>query len=218
MTEPFRCELVSWHRIYQMSRLLAAEIRSRGFVPDIVVAIARGGFVPARILCDYLDISTLTSIQVTHYTAGASRKKCARLAAPLTTDVRGLHVLIVDDVNDTGETLAVALEHISGFQPADVRVAVLHTKQVSTFRSDFYVGRVVKWRWLIYPWAVIEDVTGLLDKMPARPATPEEAALFFARQFRCRVPLAILRDVYALAGWTSPPAAGVWRTAREKVE
>lgn len=204
MTEPFRCELVSWNRMYQMSRQLAAKIRGQGFVPDIVVAIARGGFVPARILCDYLDVSVLTSIQVTHYTAGASRKKCARLAAPLTTDVRGLHVLIVDDVNDTGETLAVALEHIRGFQPAGVRVAVLHTKLVSTFSPDFYVGRVVKWRWLIYPWAVIEDVAGLLDKMAARPATPEEAAQIFRRRFKCRVPMGILKDVYALAGWASP--------------
>ena len=102
MTEPFRCELVSWNRVYQLSRLLAAGIREQGFAPDLVVAIARGGYVPARILCDQLHITQLSSIQVTHYQAGASKRKCARLIAPFNRDIRNRRVLIVDDVNDTG--------------------------------------------------------------------------------------------------------------------
>lgn len=201
MSEQFRCELVSWKKMYNMSRLLAARIKEQGFVPDIIVAIARGGYIPARILCDHLDINLLTSIQITHYESGASKKKYARLIAPLQRDINGMRVLIVDDVNDTGQTLELALQHVREFQPAEVRVSVLHDKQVSTFAPDYYVAKVRKWRWIIYPWAVIEDVTGLLGRMATPPATPDEAIRVFARQFSCGLPRQIVEDVFALAGW-----------------
>lgn len=201
MPEQFRCELVSWNRMYHMTRLLAAKIKQQGFAPDMIVAIARGGCIPARILCDHLDISRLTTIQVTHYESGASRKKGAHLIEPLRADIRGRKVLMVDDVNDTGQTLELALQHLRSFHPAEVRVAVLHDKQISTFSPDYYVAKVRKWRWIIYPWAVIEDISGLLGRMAARPATPAEATQVFARQFACRLPRQIVEDVYALAAW-----------------
>jgi len=203
MTEQFRCELVTWKKMYHMTRLLAAKIKEQGFVPDIIVAIARGGYIPARILCDHLDINLLTSIQVTHYESGASKKKSAHLIEPLKMDIKGRKVLLVDDVNDTGKTFELALQHLQSFQPDEIRVAVLHDKQVSTFSPDYYVAKVRKWRWIIYPWAVIEDISGFLSRMAKRPATPAEAAQIFARQFACRLPKQIVEDVYALAGWTS---------------
>ncbi|MEW6288347.1 MAG: phosphoribosyltransferase [Thermodesulfobacteriota bacterium] len=206
MPEQFRCELVSWNKMYNMTRLLAAKIKQQGFAPDMIVAIARGGCIPARILCDHLDISRLTTIQVTHYESGASKKKSAHLIEALRADIRGSKVLIVDDVNDTGQTLELALQHMQSFHPAEARVAVLHDKQVSTFSPDFYVAKVRKWRWIIYPWAVIEDVGGLLGRRATRPATPAEAAQVFAQEFACRLPRQIVEDVYALAGWTEPPA------------
>jgi hypoxanthine phosphoribosyltransferase len=203
MTEQFRCELVSWKKMYHMARLLAAKIKGQGFAPDIIVAIARGGYIPARILCDHLDINLLISIQVTHYESGASKKKNAHLIEPLKKDIHGRKVLLVDDVNDTGQTLELALQHLKSFHPAEVRVAVLHDKQVSTFCPDYYVAKVRKWRWIIYPWAVIEDVSGLIGRMVERPATPAEAARVFAREFSCRLTRQIVEDVYELAGWAS---------------
>ncbi|MBS1213146.1 MAG: phosphoribosyl transferase domain protein, partial [Proteobacteria bacterium] len=69
----------------------------------------------------------------------------------------------------------LAQEHIRSFAPADLKVAVLHHKQVSPVTPDFYAQKVVTWRWLIYPWAVVEDVSGFLSAMSPRPASPEEA-------------------------------------------
>ena len=56
MQEPIRCELISWTAVQHLTRSLAAKIRASGFRPDVVVAIARGAYVPARLLCDHLDI------------------------------------------------------------------------------------------------------------------------------------------------------------------
>lgn len=53
----------------------------------------------------------------------------ALIRYPLKTDIRGLRVLLVDDVNDTGDTLDVAVQHLQTFQPAAIRTAVMHQKR-----------------------------------------------------------------------------------------
>ena len=193
----FRCELISWRRVYLLARKLAHMIGDDCFSPDVIVAIARGGYVPARILCDFFDVSTLASIRIEHYLPGASKQKLARLTDPLTIDIKGKNVLLVDDVNDTGDTLELAVQHLKEFAPDDVRVAVLIQKSTSDFCPEYFAHSIIKWRWLIYPWAVIEDISGLLAQMEPRPATVEEAASVFFKKYRCKVPRQILEDVYA---------------------
>jgi len=48
-------KLVSWDEIVEWSLGLGKVIESSGWTPDMVVAVARGGYVPARLLCDYLS-------------------------------------------------------------------------------------------------------------------------------------------------------------------
>ena len=84
-----RCELVTWGQVYRLAWRLADLIRQSGFAPDLIVAVARGGYVPARLLCDFLDIYDLVSIRIAHYEAGSYRNPTARLASPLPLDVRG---------------------------------------------------------------------------------------------------------------------------------
>lgn len=198
MAEKFRCELISWGRIRSLTQRLAGSIRAAGYRPDTVVAIARGGYVPARLLCDFLDIGDLRSIRVIHYTAGAHRHKRARLVNPLCTPVRGKRVLIVDDVSDSGDTLEIALRHIRSFRPRDVRVAVLHHKTTSPIEPDFHAQRVVKWRWITYPWAVVEDISGFIMRMKPRPATTRQAARRLEKDFGLKLPTRVIDDAFEL--------------------
>lgn len=200
MNKGFRCELISWRRVYLLARKLAHMINGDNFQPDVIVAIARGGYVPARILCDFLDVSTLASIRIIHYLPGAKKKRVARLTDPLAIDIKGKNVLLVDDVNDTGDTLEVAVNHLEEFSPKNVRVTVLIQKKTSDFLPDYYAHTIIKWRWLIYPWAVIEDISGLLSKMDPRPDTVEKAAVAFLQEYGCRIPRQLLEDVFAKLG------------------
>ena len=71
MTPNSRCELISWEQVYQLSRTLALTLHAAAFEPELIVAISRGGCVPARILCDYLDVFDLDGVpQATDHTAG----------------------------------------------------------------------------------------------------------------------------------------------------
>ena len=196
MQPAFKVEFVGWGKITNLAYTLANRVHNSGYRPDIVVAIARGGYVPARLLCDHLDIYNLTSMRISHYTSGTNKSEAARLSMPLNADVRGLRVLLVDDVDDTGDTLQLALEHINAFNPAEIKIAVLHHKHVSKVVPDFYAQKIISWRWLTYPWAIIEDVRGFIQKMEPQPATAEEAIERIKGKYGFKVPMRIMKDVY----------------------
>lgn len=159
------CELVTWDRFNSLARQLTQQIRASGIKIDMIVAIGRGGYMPARILSDLLGIMNLASFKIEHY-RGSRKSPQAIIRYPLVADVNRQHILLVDDVSDSGDTFNVALEHLhSKGQPARIQTAVIHHKTVSTFVPDYYVEAVKEWRWIIYPWAVTEDLAVLLQAM-----------------------------------------------------
>lgn len=194
----FYCELVSWARVMNLTHDLAVRIRRSGFRPDIVVAIARGGYVPARLLCDFLDLADLSSIRIVHYTAGAARRGDAVLVEGLCRSLDNKNVLLVDDVSDTGDTLALAREHLAGLGAAAVRITVMHHKETSTVRPDYHAHRIVKWRWIIYPWAVYEDVNGFLARLNRRPADAGEAVKLLDSRFGLRIRRSLVEKILTL--------------------
>ncbi|MGD8812526.1 MAG: phosphoribosyltransferase, partial [Thioalkalispiraceae bacterium] len=103
-----KIELVSNASVVRLARKLAHLVQDSGYQPDIIICIARGGYVPARLVCDHLNIYNLASIRIRHYT-GAEKQQNAELIEPLSINIRGMKVLLVDDIDDTGDTLQVAL-------------------------------------------------------------------------------------------------------------
>ncbi len=163
--DSFRCELISFREACRLSRLLARKIKDSGFQPDLIVAIGRGGYVPARMVADFLLFNDLTSMKIEHYTRAADMQEKARIKFPISVDISGKKVLIADDVTDTGETLCLAVDYVQSLNPAEIRTAVLQHKICSAFTPDFYVQKIVKWRWIIYPWARYEDLAGFAEKV-----------------------------------------------------
>lgn len=190
-------EVLSLAKIRSLSHCLARLIQNDRFQPELVIAIARGGVVPARFLCDYLNIYDLTCIRIAHYT-GTDTTGQARLSIPLNTNIQGKSVLLVDDVDDTGDTLQLALNHLYPFEPAVLRVAVLHHKTVSRIIPQYYAEEVKHWRWITYPWAITEDVLALVKKMRPVPATINEAIEYLAHHHGMRISRTVMRDVYRL--------------------
>jgi hypoxanthine phosphoribosyltransferase len=195
--QPRDIEILSLAKIRNLSRRLARQIQTDRFRPELVIAIARGGFVPARLLCDYLDIYNLTCIRIAHYT-GTDKAERARLSIPLNIDIRDMSVLLVDDVDDSGETLQLALTHLRSFGPAVVRSAVLHHKTVSSVVPEYYAEQVIHWRWITYPWAITEDMLSLIRKAHPIPADIETAIAYMAQTHGLRIPKTIMQDVYRL--------------------
>ena len=196
MTNKTHCELISWSEVQRLCQHLAVMIRESDYHPDIIVAIGRGGYIPARLLCDHLDMMALTGIKIEHYLAGTSRQKQAIIRYPLCTDIRDQQVLVVDDVNDSGDTIELAIQHLQTFQPREIRTAVMHHKAISNVCVDYFAKKIIKWRWLIYPLAITEDISGFLESLS--PETVEEAQQLLAEQFGIKIPSQRLKEIYAL--------------------
>ena len=199
MAEKLRCELVSNETVYDLAWTLANKVRVSGFRPDLVVAISRGGFTPARVLCDVLGIFNLTSIRIVHYRGPADMQPVARVKYPLCIPVKGQRLLVVDDVNDTGDTLKAARGHLEPLGPLEVRMAVLHEKTGSPVRAEYAGGVIDEWRWLIYPWAVVEDVGGFLRRMDPAPCDAAEADRRLRADYGLDVSPMLIERLLALA-------------------
>lgn len=194
-----RCELVSWGRFHALARRLARRIHAAGYRPDIIVAIGRGGYMPARILSDFLDVLDLASFKIEHYHATRKGRQ-AIVRHPLPCELGGRRVLLVDDVTDSGDTFSVALEHLAAHgPPLETRTAVLHHKVVSPYVPDFYAQKMVKWRWIIYPWAVAEDVSSFIRAMSPRPTDMAEIEHRLAVEHGLRLPQRLLQDILEIA-------------------
>ena len=198
MQQGIRCELVTWDQVQQVSRDLARRIHGDGFVPDMIIALGRGGWIPGRLMSDNLGILNLTEFKVEHYTA-IHKHETAKVRYPLAADPAGQRVLVVDDVTDTGDSFDVALAHIrSRGEPAEMRTLVLHHKTVSPYVPHYYGALVTDWRWIIYPWALVEDLSALINGMEGCPKDPESLAECLLEQHGLRIQPATIGDILEL--------------------
>ena len=159
--------LVSWDEIAEWARILSMKIKDSGWLPDIVVAIARGGYAPARLVCDYLGITDLISLQVVHWPSTAQVAEKAFIKYPLTVDLSGRRVLVIDDIVDTGDSIQLAKEHIErNNKNVEVRTAALQwISTVAKFKPDYWAIEVRDWTWFVYPWNITEDTTNFIRRV-----------------------------------------------------
>ena len=194
-----RCELVTWDGFRKLARDLALQVRESGYSPDLVIAIARGGYMPARLISDYLDIPDLASLRVIHY-RGTEQEPQARVQYSLSAKPDGRRVLLVDDVSDSGETFEVAIRHIlSKGEPAELRTAALDHKIVSRIQPDYYARAIKEWHWIIYPWAVIEDTSSFINFFSNPSLSVEELAERIEADFGVRIDLQTVHDALVAA-------------------
>ena len=163
---------LSWDDVQTLAEEVAAKVRESGFRPDLIVAVSRGGFDPARILSDQLGVGRLASVQIEYYTGIENRGRTPRIIYPLNADIPGLTALVVDDVSDTGASLKVALDHVEGRGASEVRVATLHTKPWTTFRPDYHAAEVDAW--IVYPWEPMESMASIAEDLEREGLTRTE--------------------------------------------
>lgn len=154
---------LSWDDVQALAERVAGKIEGSGFRPDLIVAVSRGGFDPARILCDQLMIRDLVSLQIVYYKGVNERREAPEVRYPVNADVSGLVVLVVDDVSDSGNSLIVARDYLEGLGVGEVRVATLHYKPWSGYRPDYFADETD--RWIVYPWEPKESILAIAERL-----------------------------------------------------
>ena len=150
-------EILTWERFGSASRELAQLIVDSDFTPDLIIAVARGGLLPAGALSYAMGVKLSDAVNVEFYTDVHETLPDPVLLAPMldTESIQGRNVLVVDDVVDSGRTLSLVLDLLRQYG-AVCRSAVVYEKPRSEVKPDF------AWKstdeWIVFPWSAEEPV------------------------------------------------------------
>jgi len=151
---------------------VADQVRASGWAPDFVVGIGRGGLVPAVYLSHRLDLPML-SIDHSSKVPGFAEELLGKVAEK---SARGERLLFVDDINDSGGTIARvrALLAEAGCHDDNLRFAVLISNVASQVSVDFHsetIDRTGDKRWFVFPWEAVgttEAIVADANEVPSR--------------------------------------------------
>jgi len=164
LPDEFKCTVTDWDYIYSLCRDVSDQVKAAEFEPDVVVALARGGWFAGRCLCDFLGLDDLTSLKMEHYVGTGEKADEPQVRYPMPEgSVEGKDVLIIDDIADTGGSIERAHEYVTDRNPGEVRTATLQLLQTSEFEPEFVGERLEEWAWIVYPWNFIEDMIELIE-------------------------------------------------------
>ena len=126
---------LSWNDIEALVDNLAEQINKMDKKPFYIYGVPRGGAIPAVWLSHKtgIDYYQLNSAQIS---------KTADLS----------HILIVDDICDSGETIKKLKENFPKCQ-----TATLYYKEIAIDKPDIY-GETVGEEWIVFPWENNEEI------------------------------------------------------------
>ena len=136
---------VSWDELHRHARALAWRLLELGPFHGIV-AITRGGLVPASIVARELNIRLIDTIGVASYDH-KSQGEISMLKDADAGDGEGW--LIVDDLVDTGSTARVVREHLP-----KALFATIYAKPAGRPLVDTFITEVSQDTWILFPWDV----------------------------------------------------------------
>jgi uncharacterized protein len=201
-----RCRRASWAESDGWADTVAARVRAAGRVPDLIVGLTRGGWVPARLLADRLGIHRLASLRAQHWGITATKAGTAELTEGLSGPVRGETVLVADDITDTGESLALATEHVRAAGASRVESAAFLHIAHSKFVPTYFAEEIPRdgWVWVVFPWNYWEDVRALAGRAIAVGDSVERAHARLKAECGLDLPLADVRRALAPTAGAGP--------------
>ncbi|MDI3342012.1 MAG: phosphoribosyltransferase family protein [Sphaerobacter sp.] len=143
--------VLSWQEIGDLVEILADQLPSDY---DALLAITRGGMIPACLLSERLDLRNIMVAAVQFYTSiGETLDQPRFFQFPSPELLAGQRILVVDDVWDSGRTVVAVHDRIraAGGHP---EIAVLHYKPANSHfpgeRPDYVAAETDEW--IVYPW------------------------------------------------------------------
>jgi xanthine phosphoribosyltransferase len=139
---------VSWDQFHRDARALAWRLSAVGPF-EAVVAITRGGMVPAAVIARELGIRVIETVCVASYDYDkqGSISVLKSVSEKVVGSDGGAHVLIIDDLVDTGATAKVVRELLP-----KAHFATVYAKPAGRPLVDTFVTEVSQDTWIYLPW------------------------------------------------------------------
>ena len=163
LTEDGKHLYVSYDEYHGLIEKLALQIHQSGWEFDPILCLARGGLRPGDILSRIFD-KPLAIMSTSSYRAEAGKVQghldIGRFIATPKGEIAG-RVLLVDDLADTGVTLNAVVKRLKeNYAPiTELRTAVIWTKGVSSFKSDYSVEDLPTNPWIHQPFEGYDNLS-----------------------------------------------------------
>ena len=151
---------VSWTELHRDAKALSWRLAPLGPWKGII-AVTRGGLVPAHIIARELDIRLIDTICISSYDEEMQRPP--EVLKNVSNSGEGW--LVIDDLVDTGQTGRVIREHLP-----DTHFATVYAKPAGREVVDTFVTEVSQDTWILFPWDTevtrSEPIANRLKKQP----------------------------------------------------
>ena len=137
---------VNWEQFHRDSRVLAWRLLETKKKWERIIAVARGGLVPAAIIARELDIRYIDTICISSYTLKHQGEISIVKSITKFKD-NGEKYLIIDDLVDTGKTGKAVRDMVPG-----AYFATVYAKPDGQPMVDTYVTEVSQDTWVLFPW------------------------------------------------------------------
>jgi xanthine phosphoribosyltransferase len=149
---PYEDEIIiSWVELHRDARYLSEVLHQKGPWKGII-AITRGGLVPAALVARELDIRLVDTICVTSYGAGetgAAQQQQGAIKVLKGVAGDGAGYLLIDDLVDTGRTA----QEVRKLLPK-AHFATLYAKPAGRPIVDTFVKEFKQSKWIHFPWDI----------------------------------------------------------------
>ncbi len=143
---------MSWNQIHSAARVNYESLRET-FAPTSILAITRGGLIPAALFAYFFDVKKISVVGMERLGTEDGGRYVHRLNDfPSYSEEEQETLLIVDDVADTGITAEVVRQ----FYPK-AKIVTLSAKPAGRDKVDRYSIVVPQDTWIVFPWAVDSD-------------------------------------------------------------
>jgi len=140
---------VSWDQFHRDARALAWRLAAAGPF-DALVAITRGGLVPAAVVARELDVRVIETVSIVSYhdyKQQGGLKVLKAIGPDISRLEQGSRILIIDDLVDTGATAKVVREMLP-----KAHFATIYAKPLGRPLVDTFITEVSQDTWIYFPW------------------------------------------------------------------
>jgi hypoxanthine phosphoribosyltransferase len=137
-------------RVAELAEEISGDYRDHGDV--VLIGVLKGSFIFLADLSRHLTIPrTIEFIAVSSYESGSVQSGAVRLVMDVRGNIEGRHVLIVEDIVDTGHTLSYLIGILESHGPASIRTcALLHKAGRAEVDVEIdYIGFGIGDEWVV---------------------------------------------------------------------
>lgn len=146
---------IGWTELLELISSGAQEIKRVHEDIDTIVALSRGGLIPARLIAQKLNVKKVFSFGINFYNRDDKLKKVPTIYQPLPENFWSSNILVVDDIIDSGSSIKHVVNYINKRYYSDnvpLVYSVFFRPNEQKVVPNFYSELLIQPAWIVMPW------------------------------------------------------------------